>query len=116
MRKIIVLKRTQKAPQIEYQVAFWLDTPSGRQSLLANAFATSQVKTITAQELADLRAGLFREQIAVVNIVPGSGLAVVQADMEAMHLQLQDAWTNDTSFDRYNSSWDGTTWTMQNNP
>lgn len=115
-RKIIVLQRTRFSPQIEYRVAFWLDTPSGRESLLANASLNSQVKTVTGPELSALRAGTVREFVTTVPVVQGSGLAQIQSDLQAMHVALQAAWTADATFDRYNSSWDGTTWTMQNNP
>lgn len=115
-RKIIVLQRTLFAPQIEYRVAFWLDTPSGRESLLANPAFKSQVKTVTGPELSALQAGTVREQVLTIPVVQGSNLAAIQSVLQAMHSSLQTAWTNDTTLDRYNSSWDGTSWTMQNNP
>lgn len=115
-RQIIVLKRTRFSPNIEYEVAFWLATPSGRETFLANAQATSRVKNATAPELAALQAGTVVERVNKIPVPEGTGLAAMQAILVAMHGQLQTAWTNDTTYDRYNSSWDGSTWSMQSNP
>lgn len=115
-RQIIVLRRTRFAPNTEYEVAFWLDTPAGRQSLIANPQATSRVKTATAPELAAIQSGAIKERVDRIPVPEGTGLAAMQGILAGMHAQFQTEWTDDKTLDRYNSSWDGTTWTMQNNP
>ena len=115
-RKIIVLRRTRFSPQIEYEVAFWLDTPSGRQTFLANASATSRVKGATTPEIDAIKAGAIKEFIVSINVPPGSNLVTMQGILAGMHTQFQTDWTNDVVFDRYGSFWDGTTWSMVSNP
>lgn len=115
-RQIIVLQRTRFSPLIEYEVAFWLTTPSGRETLIANAQATSRVKTATGPELAAIQAGTIKEKVAIIPVPEGSSLATMQGVLAGLHAQFQTEWDNDKTLDRYNSSWDGTTWSMQNNP
>lgn len=112
MRQVIVLERTAVSPKIAYRIAFWLPVASARQFIFANPGKTSQVKDISQSELTSLRAGEFVEVVDERDVPPGSSLAQVQSALESIWNAMHTEFDNRTTWDRYGSNWNGTSWTM----
>lgn len=125
-RKVIITKREQTgaAGSFVFNYALWADVPAARQRFYANPNAGSVVIAeasagdggITAAELAAIRSGAVRERA-------GSGTWVNYAAAKPDLQQAQADWQNEVSgnapfvneWNRYGSSFDGTSWTDKSN-
>lgn len=110
-RKIIILDRRQDDNDVS--VAFWLDVPLARQSLIARADATSVVADITGTELTDLRAGKFVERVERRQYPSSLTLAQILSRLVDRYNELQADVTGDNRYRWYGSFWDGTGWTQK---
>lgn len=117
-RKIIVLDQPGLPSDLTYRVAFWLTVPASRQPYQAvlNAGTRSQVigpAAPTAAELNDFATGAVIEQVVTVPFVPGTPLATILAQLQSLYnaAQAQSDSAAFNQWNRYGSSWDGTTWT-----
>jgi hypothetical protein len=116
-RQIIILERNTRGSNIEFRAAFWLAVPTLRQPLYANASAKSQVLdgSVTAGELTAIQNGSVVEQVDTFQYPSGNTLASIEADLQAQFTQRQADFNADSArFQRYGSSFDGTTWTLKN--
>lgn len=110
-KRIIILEKTSDTPLI-FRYALWADVPAARQSFYASPGAVSAWKDASGAENTAIATGAVAEKIDTVQVTPGTGIAVIE-------LQLQDSWTNyqnlitnTNPWVRYGSLWDGTTWTL----
>jgi len=108
-KKIIVL---EKLPANQFLVCFWVAVPSPRISYHENASATSAYKGATAEELGALRDGSVVERTETVTVPPSATMADMQTQLEAMWQMFQTAISNEVTYLRYGTNWDGTTWTL----
>src|SRR5262245_53575440 len=111
MRRVIVLEKDESTPAGRYRFALSALVPAVRQGFYANAAAVSAFRDATEQELADLRAGAVVERLDSISIAPGTGIAVVQAQLQVAWQQFQSEVDNQNPWVRYGTSWDGTAWT-----
>jgi len=110
-RKIIILDRINLPSDQDFRVAFWLDVPVARQPFYANAAATSAVIGATQAEIDAIKSGAVVE---VIEGIPGRAnatIAAVRAALVTRHGVLQARLVAQNPYERYGTSWDGTTWT-----
>lgn len=113
-RKIIVLEQQGLPSDANYRVAYWLDVPVARQPFYANATATSVVigpNATTAGELSAIRSGAVLEVVEVIPRPVGTTAAQLRAAAEARWIELQNTLQTQNKWNRYGTSFDGTTWT-----
>lgn len=110
-RKIIILDRVGMPSDRAFRVAFWLDVVAARRSFYANANATSAVVGATQAELDALKNGSVVERVEAILRPAGTSQAAMQTTLEARHAQYQQELTDRNPWERYGTSWDGTTWT-----
>lgn len=110
-RKIIILERVAMPSDRAFRVAFWLDVPAARRSFYANANATSAVVGATQAEVDALKAGSVVEVLEALNRPTGTTQAAMQSALQSRHTQLQQDLIDRNPYERYGTSWDGTTWT-----
>lgn len=110
-RKIIILDRTDMPSDQNYRVAYWLDVPVVRQSFYADPAAKSAVVGASVPEVAALTAGQVVEVVETIKRTTGATLAALRTAMVARLAALQADLTARNPYDRYGTSYDGTTWT-----
>ena len=111
MRKIILLERQSLGSIDEtYQFAFWLTVPESRRAFYADPNKTSAVKGITAEELANLRAGVFVEQVASLNKPLGATQEQAEMMLIGSFQRRQSEFEARNPYDRYGTYWDGEAW------
>lgn len=110
-KQIIVLERLDEPSDLNFNVAFWLVVPGTRTAFYADATKTSLYKDISAQELSDLRAGLFTEKVQKVSYLSGQPLAFIRNDLQVKFTNLQNELNNQNPFVRYGTYFDGNSWT-----
>lgn len=110
-RKIIVLDQSGLPSDSNYNVAFWLAVPVARQPFYANAAATSVVIGAQAAEITAIQQGQVVETVQSVSYPAGTTLAAITADLVSRYTAAQDALTTNNPWNRYGSSWNGTSWT-----
>lgn len=107
-KQIIILERPDTS---RYKVAFWLPVPAPRQAFYANANKDSAFANISTQERADLRAGLFIEQIDEFNFEAAATLAQTKTFLvNEYNARLATAFASN-QWNRYGTSFDGVAWT-----
>lgn len=125
-RKIIVTKREQTGSvgTFVFNFTLWADVPAARQRFYANPDATSAVIAeasagdggITAAELAAIRSGAIRERSGSSS---WPNYAAAKPDLQTAQADWQNEVNGNAPFvnewNRYGSSWDGTTWTDKSN-
>lgn len=110
-KQIIVLERLDEPSDLNFNVAFWLVVPVTRTSFYVDSNKISQYKDISAQELSDLRAGLFIEKVQKVSYLSGQTLTFIRNDLQSRFTNLQNELNNQNPFVRYGTYFDGTSWT-----
>lgn len=117
-RKIIVLDQPGLPSDLTYRVAFWLTVPASRQPFFADLQATFKSQVIgTAKpsqaELDAIHAGQIIEQVVTVPFTLGTSLASITAQLVTLYqtAQAQSDTAQFNQWNRYGSSWDGTSWT-----
>ena len=108
-KRIIIL---EKVNPTNWQAAFWLMVPAERVSYHANADAGSAYKLATAEELGALRDGTVLERVDTISVPPGANQAQIIAALESRWQLLQDKVTNEDTYTRYGTYWDGSAWTQ----
>lgn len=117
MRRIIILESNPQIPgEPAFRYAMWADVPAGRESRYANPSFTSQVVGATGPEIAALQAGSVVERVFDSRWGTGSTVPQIQAQLVAKYGQFQAEITGTNPWQRYGTSYDGTAWTMVNNP
>ena len=114
-RKIIILESNPvTAGEIAFRYAMWADVPAARQSRYADATLTSQVVGATAGELTALRNGSVVEKVEEARF-GASTVPAVQALLINRFNAYQTEITAKNPWQRYGTSWDGSSWTAVNN-
>jgi len=119
-RQIIILEnqvpnRLASDP-LSYRYAFWLAVPLTRQLQYARLQATvvSQVPSATAAETTAIQTGTVKEEVNVFSAPAGSTLAQIEAGLQVQFAARQTALNSsaENPWDHFNSSFDGTSWTI----
>lgn len=112
MRGIIVLERLDDPQSVGFNAAFWVAVPAARQKFYANPAAVSAWRDIAASELADLRAGKFREIVVPQRFTRPTSTNAIKAQLVVVlgALQAAEDARNDwsaygTSFETTNTTW-----------
>jgi hypothetical protein len=109
VKQVIIL---EKLPgPVTFRYLLWAAVPLARQPFYVNAAATTAYKSATAQELQDIKDGKVVERVETGSW-PGMNLAQVQTHLQDRWTAFQSEITNENTFQRYGTNWDGTTWTM----
>lgn len=107
--KIILLDRRYAGTQ-SFNVAFWCDVPAARQAFYADANKTSAWKDATAEDIAALRSGAVVEIVEPFLSERGVTLAQAQTTLQATWTAHQDRVTAHNPWQRYGTTFDGTSW------
>lgn len=109
-KRIIVLDKID-GPQTTYRFVMWADVPLARRPFYADANKVSEWKDASAADNTALQSGAVVERADIVQVVPGSTLASIRAEVQARWTAFQDGVTNNNLWARYGEFWDGTSWT-----
>lgn len=114
-RRIIILDRIPMNGRLAFNYVLWAAVPVERQPFYANAGAKSVWLGASAQENADIASGAILERVGTYQDrtpLATETIAHVRAALQAAWAAFQNEVTNaDTRWERYGTSWDGTTWT-----
>lgn len=115
-RKIIILEKTpSQTGFMGFRFAMWADVPATRQTFYANASATSAVKGATGPEIAAIQGGSVTERVRDAQYpTQGVSLADIQADLVNIFNAFQTEITAFNPWQRYGTTYDGSTWTPVN--
>lgn len=109
--KVIVLDSVPADGGVEYQVALWADVPAARQAFWAlTAPAKSAWKDALTADNTAITSGAVAEQVAKLRLAPGESAATARTAAQALSAQWITYVTNYNPWDRYGSTWDGTSW------
>jgi len=111
---IIVLAHAADDPN-GFNVAFWADVPAARQTFYANPQAKSAWAQATTTDNQNLQSGAVVELVTEAHYVPGTPLAQIETELQGRWQTYQNNITNNNPWQRYGSTWDGTTWTILSN-
>ena len=111
-RKIVILNEDLDSSDLTISYAMWLDVPATRQAVLANATTTSRMKTATQGELDALKSSAVVEVVESKNFPKAAELSTLKTALEARYAVAQAALTATHQYKYYDSSWDGSTWTV----
>lgn len=115
-RKIIILESNPPGTgEIAFKYALWADVPAARQTRYADPAFETQVVGATAGEVAALRSGAVVERVAEARWNQGTTVAQIQAALVNEFNRFQTQITNTNPWQRYGTSWDGSTWTSVTN-
>lgn len=110
--RIIILDRIDADT---YRYALWADVPLARQAVYANVEAKSVWKDATTADNTALQSGAVVETTSSQRVPAGSTLPQIEAFLESRWANFQAEITNNNPWQRYGSTWDGTTWVVLNN-
>ena len=116
--RIIVLEKTRDdADTINY--VLWADVPAARQPHYADANSpptkVSAWPGATPADNAALQNGSVAERVDSQRTPKGTGMAAVQSQLETNWQAYQSEINAYNPWQRYGSTWDGTSWTVTNN-
>ena len=110
-KRIIILNRVNIPSDLDFNVVFWADVPVARQSFYADPLIKSRYKNATTDELTALQSGVIVETTFLLRSVAGQGIGQIQTRLIDAFNDFQSHITNDNSYVRYGTYWDGTSWT-----
>jgi hypothetical protein len=111
---VIVLAQTPGDPN-GFNILFWADVPSARQTYYANPNAKSLWAGATTADNQNLQSGAVVELATEAHYVPGTPLTQIESDVQARWQSYQNSIINSNPWIRYGSTWDGATWTILSN-
>jgi len=115
---VIVLDQTADDPNT-YRFVMWADVPAARQSRYAfTSTSTGNVSAWTGASTSDndsLKSGAVTERLLTQRVTPGTSLAAIEAFLQTQWTAYQATVTSYNPWQRYGSTWDGTTWVVTNN-
>jgi hypothetical protein len=109
--RVIILERDGD----DFRFAMWADVPVARQTRYADANKVSAWKDATTQDNTDLKGGVIVEQVQDQRVPSGASTADIQVYLQTQWSAYQNYINSFNPWQRYGSSWDGTTWAMVNN-
>lgn len=110
---VIILDRDTNDNEFSY--VLWADVPVARQPFYANANAKSAWAGATTADNTALQNGSVVEQSGAQRVPVGATTAQMQAFLQQRWTDYQAAITAANPWQRYGSTWDGTTWVLANN-
>lgn len=111
--RIIILDQPDGNPE-EYNVVFWADVPAARQVYYANAATVSAWKDANGTDLSNLQSGAVVERVGRYHRTPGQSLAQIEASLQSLWTSYQAQINSYNPWQRYGSTWDGSTWVITN--
>jgi hypothetical protein len=112
--RVIVLERVEPRT---FRYALWADVPLAHQPFYADPALGSAWKGAIAADLTAIRNGEVTERVDVFRAQVAEGatnaavLAAAQTQLEALWTAFQNEITTRATWNRYGSTWNGTTWT-----
>jgi hypothetical protein len=111
--RVIVLDKSDLSNQNIFRYVLWADVPPVRQAFYTQPAATvSAWKDATVGDNAQLVSGAVAEKVAEIQVAPGTGMPAIQAEIQIRWQAFQDQVTTLNPWNRYGSTWDGTTWVL----
>ena len=114
-RSVIILEQISAAPPV-YTYLLRADVPLARQSLYARPGYKSLFQPIapdTDPDAAALIAGSVVEKIETLTVLPGTTIPQIEAELVSRQTTYQAAVTSATTWVRYGTFFNGSTWTPQ---
>lgn len=112
--RIIILEREASSNTFSYVA--WADVPAARQLFYVQPAGTvSAWKGATQADNDALVSGAVVERAATQRVPAGATLPQIEAFLEQRWSDWQTEITNANPWQRYGTTWDGTTWTVANN-
>lgn len=108
--RIIILERPDRDDPNTYNYVFWADVPIERQPFYAQAGKLSVWKDALTADSAAIAAGEVVERQGTIKVPSGATVGQIQGYLEARHAAFQADITNNNQWNRYSTTWDGTTW------
>ena len=111
---IIILDRSDPTNPNVYRYVFWADVPSARQpfyAALAGPTAVSAWKDALAADNTALQNGSVVEKVDTIQVPSHATLAQIRVFLQDKWAEYQAAITARNPWQRYGTTWDGTTWT-----
>jgi len=109
---IIVLERDRENPNV-YSYVLWADVPAARRPFYALEWGPTRVsawKDALAGDHANLQSGSVVESVQTLQVPSSASLAQIQAFLQARWTDYQTRIATVNPWQRYGTSWDGTTW------
>ncbi|MGE5165129.1 MAG: hypothetical protein ACM3IH_14045 [Sphingobacteriales bacterium] len=110
--RVIVLDRTDPDT---YRYALWADVPLARQKFYANASLKSVWVDATAADNTALQSGSVTETVSEQRVPSGATLTQIEGFLQTRWNDFQTYITNFNPWQRYGSTWDGTSWSVLSN-
>lgn len=115
-RKIIILEADSAGQgEVGFRYALWADVPPARQVRYANASFVSAVAGATGAEVTALQTGAVTERVGSARWQQGTTIPQVQGFLIAAFNTFQAEISAANPWQRYGTSWDGSSWTPVNN-
>ena len=111
---IIILDRPEPENQRVYRYVLWADVPVARQpfyaALTGPTFASAWKDALAADNTA-LQNGSVVEKVDTIQVPASATLAEIRSFLQARWTNFQASITSINPWQRYGTTWDGTTWT-----
>jgi hypothetical protein len=113
--RVIILDKSLDDPDT-FNLIFWVDVPAARQQFYADANKVSAWRNATTPDNDALKSGAVVEKSGTTRHVKGTNMAQVQIDIQTQWQAYQDYVNASNPWQRQDSTWDGTSWVVTNNP
>jgi hypothetical protein len=112
-KKIIILE--QPAANT-FRYVLWADVPNSHQVFYANAGRKSVWAGASDTDNQAIGSGVVAEREDILQVPPGETQAVTLARLQKIWTKYQASITNEATWAKYGSFWDGTSWTAAGIP
>ena len=112
--RIIVLEQSSHGSGLgrDWRLLLWADVPSARQQFYATPGAVSEWKDALTTDNAQLASGAVAERLVTLQQKSTGTIADLQAIAQAMWTAWQAEVTARNPWNRYGTTWDGTSWVL----
>jgi hypothetical protein len=111
--RVIVLDKSDLSNQNVFRYVLWADVPAARQPFYVQpADTVSAWSGAQTGDNAQLVSGAVAEKVDTIQVAPGTGMPAIQAEIQIRWQTYQEQVTNLNPWNRYGSTWDGTTWVL----
>jgi hypothetical protein len=112
--RVIILERDADTNGFRY--AMWADVPVARQEFYTRPAGTVSVwNDALVADNAALVSGAVAERVSTQRVQGGSTITQIEGFLESRWNDFQAEVNSSNPWQRYGSTWDGTTWTVANN-
>lgn len=113
---IIVLERiSDDSATDSYKYIMWADVPASRQIHYASSAKVSAWANASSQDNANLQSGSIAELSEIQRVPIGWTLGQIETVLQNKWTTYQSYITSHNPWQRYGTTWDGSTWTVVNN-